>query len=389
MSSERVYLDHNASAPLRPEAREAVCAALDCAGNASSVHREGRAARGLIENARESVAALIGVRPAQIVFTSGGTEANVMALSPAWLDPAGPARLFVSAVEHPSVLKGGQFARDDVETLPVDGDGVVDIEAARGRFRHWREASGGAPFLTSVMLANNETGAIQPVEAVGDAVHEFGGALHSDAVQAAGKIALASAVSGCDLVTLSSHKIGGPKGAGALVLVNDRLGFSRPLLRGGGQERGYRAGTEDVAAIAGFGAAAEAAGRDLAEAGRIEALRDRLEAEILRIAPDAVIMSQGTERLPNTICFASPGMQAETLLMAFDLDGVALSAGSACSSGRIEPSHVLAAMSMDRALSAAALRVSLGWNTAASDVERFTAVWARIVTKFGERRNAA
>lgn len=388
MSFERAYLDHNASAPLRPEAREAVCAALDWAGNASSVHREGRAARNLIENARDKVAALIGVRPAQIVFTSGGTEANATALSPAWLDPAGPARLFVSAVEHPSVLKGGQFAPDAVETLPVGSEGVVDVDAARECFRRWHDVSGGAPFMASVMLANNETGAVQPVEAIAEAVRAFG-VLHSDAVQAAGRIALAPAVSGCDLITLSSHKIGGPKGAGALALVNDRLGFARPLLRGGGQERGYRAGTEDVAAIAGFGAAAEAARRDLAEAGSIAMLRDRLEAEIQRISPDAVIVSQGTGRLPNTICFATPGMQAETLLMAFDLDGVALSAGSACSSGKIEPSHVLTAMGMDRAMAAAALRVSLGWNTTASDVERFAAAWARIVTRFQERRSAA
>ncbi len=387
---ERAYLDHNASSPLRPEALEAMIAALASAGNASSVHHEGRQARAMIEAARGEVAQLVGVAPPQIVFTSGGTEANMMALSPAWLPGGGPGRLFVSAVEHPSVLKGGQFAAEDVEILPVTAaDGVLDVEAAEGRLRLWREADGNAPFMASLMLANNETGAIQPVEAFGAIVHALGGILHCDAVQAAGKLSLEPCVRNADLVTVSAHKFGGPKGAGALMLANDRLGFARPLMAGGGQERGYRAGTENVAAITGFGVAAGLAERDLPFMDQIAALRDRIEAEIERVAEGAVIFSRGARRLPNTTCFAVPGMSAETLLMAFDLEGVSLSAGSACSSGKIERSHVLTAMGVAPELAGAAIRVSLGWSTTERDADQFSAAWQRIYSKFQERRRAA
>jgi cysteine desulfurase len=385
MMHERAYLDHNASSPLRPEVMEAMIAALAGTGNASSVHHEGRQARALIETAREEVAELAGVSPAQIVFTSGGTEANAMALSAAWLGGSEGARLFVSAVEHPSVLKGGQFASADVEILPVGPDGVLDVETAAERFRQ----HGGAPFMASLMLANNETGVIQPVERFAAIVHEHGGVLHCDAVQAAGKLALDAVMRSADLVTLSAHKFGGPKGAGALVLANGRLGFGRPLLAGGGQERGYRAGTENVAAISGFGVASVIAQRELAEIGRLAELRDRIEHDITRIAPDAVIFAGGAERLPNTLCFAVPGMQAETLLMAFDLAGVALSAGSACSSGKIERSHVLTAMGVAPEFASGAVRVSLGWNSAERDADQFHAAWKRIYSKFQERRRAA
>ena len=385
MMQERCYLDHNASSPLRPEVMEAMIAALAGAGNASSVHHEGRRARAMIETAREDVAALAGVPPGQIVFTSGGTEANAMALSPAWLGASEDAPLFVSAVEHPSVLKGGQFAAGDVETLPVDVDGVVNMEAAAERFRQ----QDGAPFMASLMLANNETGVIQPVEAFAALVHEQGGVLHCDAVQAAGKLPLDAVMRCADLVTLSAHKFGGPKGAGALVLANGRLGFARPLLAGGGQERGYRAGTENVAAIAGFGIAAAIAKREMTDIAWMAELRGRIEADIVRIAPEAAIFGRGAQRLPNTLCFAVPGMQAETLLMAFDLAGVALSAGSACSSGKIERSHVLTAMGVAPELASAAIRVSLGWNSTEGDAERFHEAWQGIYSKFQERRRAA
>jgi cysteine desulfurase len=387
---ERAYLDHNASSPLRPEAMEAIITALAGAGNASSVHREGRQARNLIETAREDVAALAGVAPAQVVFTSGGTEANVMALSPAWLGGSGRGRLFVSAVEHPSVHKGGQYTPEEVDVLPVLASGVLDVQDTSNRLHAWREASGGAPFMVSLMLANNETGAIQPVAAVAAITHELGGIVHCDAVQAAGKLPLEAAARNADLLTLSAHKAGGPKGAGALVLANGRLGFARPLMSGGGQERGYRAGTENVAAIAGFGVAAAIARRELADtAARLGAMRDRLEAETLRIAPDAVIFAGDAERLPNTTCFAVAGMSAETLLMAFDLEGVALSAGSACSSGKIERSHVLSAMGVAPEQAGAAIRASLGWNTSERDIDQFSAAWERIYSKFQERRRAA
>jgi cysteine desulfurase len=385
MMPERAYLDHNASSPLRPEVMTAVITALAGPGNASSVHHEGRRARTMVETAREEVAALAGVAPAQIVFTSGGTEANAMALSPAWLGGGEDAPLFVSAVEHPSVLKGGQFAAADIEILPVDADGVGNLDAAAERFRQQE----GAPFMASLMLANNETGAIQPIERFAALVHEHGGILHCDAVQAAGKLPLDSAVRSADLMTLSAHKFGGPKGAGALVIANGRLGFARPLLAGGGQERGYRAGTENVAAISGFGVAAGIAQRELADIARLAELRDRIEADITRIAPEAVVFARGAERLPNTLCFAVAGMQAETLLMAFDLAGVALSAGSACSSGKVERSHVLTAMGTEPELAGAAVRVSLGWNSTPEDAERFRAAWQRIYGKFQERRRAA
>lgn len=389
MTAARAYLDHNATSPLRPQVMEAMIPALACAGNASSVHHEGRQARTLVETAREEVASLVGVTPAQIVFTSGGTEANVMALSPSWLSAGG--RLFVSAIEHPSVIKGGQFAAGLVEILPVKPDGVLDVAAGVERIRSWREAEGeSVPFMASLMLANNETGAIQPVEEFAAQVHALGGVLHCDAVQAAGKLSLEPASRSADLLTISAHKIGGPKGAGALVLANGRLGFARPLISGGGQERGYRAGTENVAAIAGFGVAASSARRELAEAAiRIEGLRDRLESELRRLSGDAVIFAASAPRLPNTVCFALPGMAAETLLMVFDLAGVALSAGSACSSGKIEPSHVLMAMGASPEAAGAAIRVSLGWNSTGRDVDQFCAAWQRIYGKFQERRRAA
>ena len=376
----RAYLDHNATSPLRPEALEAMTAALRLPGNASSVHAEGRQARAAIETAREQVAALVGAVPRQVVFTSGGTEANVMALSPAWFGDKRRVRLFVSGMEHASVLRGGQFGAGDVERLPVDAHGVVDMEAARARLAAWREVSEGAPFMASVMLANNETGAVQPVAATAALVYEAGGLMHTDAVQAAGKIAVEAGARGADLLTLSAHKCGGPKGAGALVICRDGLPVA-PLLKGGGQERGYRAGTENVAAIAGFGAAAQAAMRDLASFARLAAMRDEMEAEIARISGGAVFFARGKERLPNTSCFAVPGMQAETLVIAMDLAGVAVSAGSACSSGKVERSHVLDAMDVPPELGAAAIRVSLGWNTEVADIERFLAAWKAIVLK--------
>lgn len=392
MTRERAYLDHSASSPVRPEALEAVIAALAGAGNASSVHEEGRRARTLIEAAREDVAALAGLSPGQVVFTSGGTEANVMALSPAWFaeDGAAGARLFVSGVEHASVLGGGQFPAGSVERLPIGPDGVLDIAGAIGLIRAWRDANPGAAFMASLMLANNETGAVQPVAAFAREVHALGGLLHCDAVQAAGKVSLDAATMSADLVTISAHKFGGPKGAGALLLANGRLGFARPLLSGGGQERGYRAGTENVAAIAGFGVCAAMARRALSrDAARLGALRDGFEADLRAIAPDAVIFAAGAERLPNTSCFAVAGMSAETLLMAFDLEGVALSSGSACSSGKVERSHVLGAMGVDGPLARAAIRVSLGWNSTEREVGQVIAAWRRIYSKFQERRRAA
>ena len=357
-------------------------AALELDGNASSIHAEGRAARHAIEDAREKLAGLIGALPRSIVFTSGGTEANAMALSPAWLPGNGHRRLFVSSIEHASVLRGGRFDRGDLGLLPVDADGVVTLEAAREVF-----SAAGAPFIASLMLANNETGAIQRVAALAEMAHEFGGLVHCDAAQAVGKIVVDAIALGADLVTISAHKFGGPKGAGALVVLGDGLPVAT-LISGGGQERGYRAGTEDVAAIAGFGAAAAVVMAD-GEQRDIAGLRDALEAQIASVAPEAVFFARQAPRLPNTSCFAVPGMSSETVVIAMDMHGIAVSAGSACSSGKVERSHVLDAMGVPAELGAGAIRVSLGWNSTQADIERFAVAWSAIYGTFAARRRAS
>jgi cysteine desulfurase len=376
--TQRTYLDWNATAPLRPEARQAVAAALELTGNPSSVHAEGRAARALVETARAQVADLIGAEPGNVTFTSGGTEANVMALSPDIQTGRLPARdrLLVSGVEHPSVAAGGRFRPDQIEILPVDSTGVVDLGALEARLAAL--AAGGAHPLVSVMLANNETGVIQPIAEVAALAHAHGALLHVDAVQAAGRIAIDINALGADLLTLSAHKIGGPQGVGAVIRRDEALRIA-PLVRGGGQERGLRGGTEDVAGIVGFGAAATAAQRDLAEAaGRMAALRDALEHGLRQVEPATVIFGTAAERLPNTTLFTVSGLRAETAIIAFDLAGVALSSGSACSSGKVQPSHVLAAMGVDPALAKGAVRVSIGWDTNESDIERCLAAWRTV-----------
>ncbi len=351
--SKRTYLDWNASAPLRSEARAATLAALDTPGNPSSVHAEGRAARGLIEQAREMVAALVGAKPRDVVFTSGGTEANVLALTP--MAGGGTARfetLLVSAIEHPSVLAGGRFPSAAIEHLPVTAGGQIEIA---GLARRLARSQGRA--LVSLMLANNETGVVQPVSQVAAMVHEAGGLLHVDAVQAAGRMACDINALGADLLTISGHKIGAPKGVGALI--RREPGFSDALIRGGGQERGVRAGTENVAGIVGFGAAAEAVRQSLqAERARMTALRDRLESGLRAASPVVVIFGAELERLPNTTLFALAGVKAETAVIALDLEGVAVSSGAACSSGKVQPSHVLAAMGVPQRLARGAVRVS-------------------------------
>ena len=374
----RVYLDWNASAPLRPEAREAFHVALDLSGNPSSVHGEGRAARQVIEQARERVAALAGADARNVIFTSGGTEANALALSPA-IDAAGDKRpferLLVSAIEHPSVLAGGRFAPANVEQVPVNAGGVIDLAALDGRL----ESLGGQRVLVSLMAANNETGVIQPVREAAEVVHRHGGLLHVDAVQAAGRVPLDITALGADLMTLSAHNIGGAKGAGALIRRDESIHFPDPLIRGGGQERGSRAGTENAAAIAAFGAAAAALKAGFAaEVLHTTNLRDRLESGLRAATPDAVIFGAETVRLPNTTLVAMPSAKAETLVIAFDLDGVAVSSGSACSSGKVAPSHVLAAMGVPRELARGAIRVSTGPATSEADIDRFLNVWQRL-----------
>ena len=385
--AERSYFDWNATTPLRPQAREALLEALAASGNPSSVHAEGRAARNLIEHARVQVAALIGAQPANVFFTSGGTEANMAALTPA-IETAGDKRprdrLFMSAIEHSSVRTGGRFPREAIEDVRVTSEGRVDLPALA-------EAVGrGSRPLVSLMLANNETGVIQPVAEAASIVRAAGGLLHVDAIQAVGRIRCDIGEMGADLVTLSAHKIGGPKGVGALVRRGDDIHLSEPLIRGGGQERGFRAGTENVAGIAAFGAAAAVA-RDAraAEAARMVALRDRLESGLKAISPTAVIFGETAERLPNTTLFTVEGMKAETAVIAFDLEGIAVSSGAACSSGKVQPSHVLAAMGISPALLRGAVRVSLGWTTEEADIERFLAAWRKLASALSKGREIA
>jgi cysteine desulfurase len=370
---DRVYLDWNATAPLRPEAREAMASAFELCGNPSSVHAEGRQARRLLEDARATIARALGVPPRSVIFTSGGTEANVLALLPGLRRGASPPveRLVVSAVEHASVLAGGSFAPETVETIPVSSSGLIDLS----RLRQLLE--GRPPTLVSLMLANNETGAIQPVAQAGEIVHEKGGLLHVDAVQAFGKIPFNINELKADLVSVSAHKIGGPKGTGALVLA-EGVSDLEPLLRGGGQELGRRAGTENVAGIAGFGAAAKAALKTLeADAIRLKGLQDRLESG-LRQSPGAIIFSEAVARLPNTTLFTVPGLRAETAVIGFDLAGIAVSSGSACSSGKVQPSHVLQAMGFGPDLAQGAVRLSLGWSTEDADIDRCLEAWRKL-----------
>ena len=357
-----VYLDHNATTTVRPAAAEAVAAALSLTGNASSVHGFGRAVRRAVEDAREAVAALVGAAPADVVFTSGGTEANNLALR-----GAGRERIVVSAVEHESVLMAGAGAA----LIPVDSEGVVDLDALDSML-----AGEGTPALVSVMLANNETGVVQPVAGIVEVARRFGALVHCDAVQAAGKIPVDMGALGVDMVSLSAHKIGGPAGIGALV-VADSVPLS-PIVFGGGQERGRRMGTENFSGIAGFGAAAREAGKGVDGFAGLGRLRDALERRILAVSPETRIFGAGAGRLPNTSCLTMPGMASETQVMALDLAGVAVSAGSACSSGKVQASHVLAAMNADAAQAASAIRASLGWNSTAQDVDGFVDAWTAL-----------
>ena len=364
----RAYLDHNATSPLRAEAREAALAAMALGANPSSVHREGRLARALVEDAREAVAALAGAAARETVFTSGGTEANDLALR-----GCGRRRLLVSAVEHPSVLE----AAPDARRLPVDGDGRVDLGALEAAL-----ADEGGPALVSVMAANNETGVVQPLGDVLRLARRHGALVHCDAVQAAGRIG--GDWAGADLIALSGHKLGGLQGAGALVVRGGVRLEAR--LRGGGQELGRRAGTEAAPALAAFGAACLAARGDDPE--RLRLLRDDLEARLLAAAPGAVVLGAGVPRLPNTTAIAHPAVDAETAVMSLDLAGVAVSAGAACSSGKMAASHV--AMAMGRGdLARRAVRFSLGRSTTAAECDRAVEAWAALHRRLAERRHAA
>jgi cysteine desulfurase len=381
----RVYLDYNATAPLRAEAREAALTAMETSGNPSSVHAEGRAARRIVEGARNEVARLAGVSSRCVTFVSGGTEGANAALNP--LFGGGPnaaplERLIVAAGEHACILSGHRFPL--AEVAPLRPDGRVDLD--------WLDAACRRPgrVLVALQGANNETGVIQPVAEAAALVHAADGFLFCDAVQMAGRMTCDLPGLGADAVMLSAHKMGGLKGAGALITARPGLSLGAPLLRGGGQERGGRAGTESVAAIAAFGAAAHASLAELdVEPARLTGLRDRLALAVRSVAADAAIFGETVPRLPNTLCFAVPGVEAATLMIALDLAGVAVSSGSACSSGKVAPSHVLAAMGAPADLARGAIRLSLGWASGEADVDRFAQALESVMARMRAARRSA
>lgn len=367
-SSTPVYLDYNATAPIKPKVIDAMAEAMAAVGNPSSVHGPGRNARRMITKARGQVAALVGASPDAVIFTSGGTEANNQALA--------SAPPLVSSIEHPSVLA----LADADQTVPVNTDGIIDTQTLQHSLDKYRPAAFAA------MLANNETGVVQPVRALADIAQTAGVRLHVDAVQAAGKIVVDFPELGADTLSLSAHKLGGPQGVGALVL---REGAElAALLRGGAQERRFRAGTENVAGIVGFGVAAALTLEDAEFERRVGALRDRLEAGVMTLAPDAWIVGVRAPRLPNTTCLVLPGISHDTQLIHFDLAGIAVSAGSACSSGKVGPSPVLAAMGVPVDAAACAIRISLGWNSQESDVDRFLSACQGLLARRRHRQSA-
>jgi cysteine desulfurase len=376
MTKKTVYLDHNATAVVRPEARAAMAHALEVGGNPSSIHAAGRAARALVEQAREQVAALIAAPASTMIFTSGGTEANAIAIESAVA--AGSRRLIVSAVEHDSVQETSRVLGVAVEVLPVTASGEADLVWLKARLADW-EAADGKPFV-ALMLANNETGVIQPVVQAAELVHAADGWLHVDAIQAAGKIVVDTRALGADTLSISAHKIGGPQGVGALTF-GPRAILSRRQ-HGGGQERGRRGGTENVPGITSFGAAAAEALKGLADYQGRAAWRDTV-AERLK-ADGGVVMGETAPRLPNTLSIATPGFPADVQVMGLDLAGVMVSAGSACSSGKVKASPVLEAMGQGE-LATCAIRVSGGWNTTQADWDRFVEAWSEARARHAAR----
>ena len=382
----RTYLDYNATAPLRPEAAEAAFSAMTTTGNPSSIHTEGRLARKIVEDARADVAKLAGASSRCVTFVSGGAEAVNSALNPYFGVGTGGRpldRLIVSGGEHLCVLSGHRFPASAVETAPLAGDGRIDLR--------WLDAAVRKPgrVLLALQAANNETGVIQPITEAAALVHAAGGLVFCDAVQLAGRADCTIDAFGADALALSAHKMGGPKGVGAIVAARPGFSLGEPLIRGGGQERGARAGTENVSAIAGFGAVVRACFSDWsAEAERLLTLRERLARVVRDVSPDAVIFGETAPRLPNTLCFAAPGVEAATLMIALDLAGVAVSSGSACSSGKVAPSHVLAAMGVAPKLARGAIRLSVGWASEEDDVRRFSAAFGAAIGRMTAGRES-
>ena len=385
---KRTYLDCNATHPLLPEARDAMVQAIDIVGNPSSVHGEGRKARAVVDAARREVAALVNARPEHVIFTSGATESASFVLTPHWQMGRAAltfSHLYVTGTEHPCMLAGGRFPVESITLLPVTSSGELALDQLVAVLAAHDKAL-GLP-LVAVQMANNETGVIQPIEAIAAIVAAHGGVLVVDAVQSVGRISVDITKACGDFLILSSHKIGGPKGAGALICVSDLM-MPKALIRGGGQEKSHRAGTEALPAIAGFGAAAKAAKLRLARAGEMLDKRQLIEKLILDCDSSAIVYgANARERLVNTVFFALPGLKAETAQIAFDLSGIALSAGSACSSGRVGPSHVLKAMGFGN--NDGALRVSVCLETTGKDIEAFGKALIEIAARRSGVANAA
>jgi cysteine desulfurase len=366
-----IYADYNATAPVRPEAKTAMLAALEVGANPSSVHGPGRAARKLLEQARAQVGLAIGARAQDVIFTSGGTEASALALNGVVAQLERKCTLLVSAIEHEAVIKNAGYAGVAVETAYVTAQGTLDLNWLRDRFAKWDQARDGLPVL-AIMLANNETGVIQPVAEAAAMVREAGGLTHCDAVQGLGKVMVNVGLLGVDYLALSAHKVGGPQGVGALWV---RSGAPlKPVLFGGGQERSLRSGTENLTGIAGFGAATEAAIRDMPALQALAGPRDAMEARLVSEAGVSVFGAD-VDRLAQTSNFAIPGFRAETQVMAMDLAGIAVSSGSACSSGKVKRSLVLSAMGVEDDLAESAIRVSFGWDTQPSDFDKTAEAW--------------
>jgi cysteine desulfurase len=382
----RVYLDYNATAPLRPQARDAMLSAFDVLGNPSSVHAEGRAARAMLERARRVIASGVGAAPRNLVFTSGATEAANLALTPHLQlcgDPTPFDRLLISGGEHAAALSGHRFPAAQVEKLPLTTLGVLDLEALEAALERAKDLR----VLLALQAVNNETGVIQPVREAAELIHAAGGLLICDATQAVGRCAATFSTLGADVLFFSSHKLGGPCGAGALAFATENIHITDALTKGGGQEGGRRAGTENVAAIVGFAAAFSVSIENLdEEALRLEGLRDAAEQKVAESLPSALFIGRGERRAPNVSAFVAPGLAPQTVAMALDLEGVAVSSGSACSSGKVGPSHVLAAMGLpDQRL----LRISLGWSSSLMDVKQFGIALARVVERMRTRQSAA
>ncbi|WP_312944783.1 cysteine desulfurase family protein [Agrobacterium sp.] len=379
-NTSRIYLDWNATAPLLPCVRDALLHAFDLSGNPSSVHKEGRAARMAVESARRNVANLVGAQASHVVFTSGATEAANLVLTPDYKMGRSAlriGRLYVSAIEHPAVREGGRFNKDDVTEIPVTSDGVLDLDALK-KLLEDHDKTTGLP-MVAVMLVNNETGILQPVAEAARLVHAAGGLMVVDAVQAAGRLPIDIQGLDADFLFVSSHKIGGPKGVGALVTRGEAM-MPKALIHGGGQEKGHRSGTENTTAIIGFGAAAAFVLDELVERNAaIATLRERLETGMRKAAVDVIIHGAEVERVANTTFFTLPSLKAETGQIAFDIEGIALSAGSACSSGKVGESHVLTAMGKDPKLGG--LRISLGVSTSEAEIDLALAAFEKIASR--------